>query len=66
VNQQLKLLFLGCGTEDTRYQAHVRLTDLLARNGIHYEFHDTPGEHEWKVWRHLLAEFMPKLFRSTR
>jgi enterochelin esterase family protein len=66
VNQQLKLLFLGCGTEDTRYQAHLRLNDLLAKNGIHYEFRDTPGEHEWRVWRYLLAEFMPKLFRGTR
>ena len=66
VNQQLKLLFLGCGTEDPRYQGHTRLVDLLTRNGIHQEFHGTPGEHEWKVWRHLLAELMPKLFRSTR
>jgi len=66
VNQELRLLFLGCGTEDARYPAHRRLTDLLAKNGIHYEFHDTPGDHEWKVWRHLLAEFMPELFRGAR
>jgi enterochelin esterase-like enzyme len=65
VNQELKLLFLGCGTEDPRYQGHTRLTALLAKNGIHHEFHDSPGEHEWRVWRHLLAEFMPKLFRNT-
>jgi enterochelin esterase family protein len=65
VNRQLKLLFLGCGTEDTRYPAHIRLTELLKKNGINYEFHETTGEHEWKAWRHLLAEFMPKLFRST-
>jgi enterochelin esterase-like enzyme len=65
INQELKLLFLGCGTEDTRYPAHIKLTDLLTKNGIHYEFHDTPGEHEWRVWRPLLAEFMPKLFRGT-
>ncbi len=64
VNRQLKLLFLGCGTEDTRYKAHIRIKDLLTDKGIHYEFHDTPGEHEWKVWRQLLAEFMPKLFRT--
>jgi enterochelin esterase family protein len=65
VNQQFKLLFLGCGTEDTRYPAHTKLTELLTKSGIHYEFHDTPGEHEWRVWRPLLAEFMPKLFRSA-
>jgi enterochelin esterase family protein len=63
VNQELKLLFLGCGTEDPRYQGHSRLVDLLEKNHIRHEFHGSPGEHEWKVWRHLLAEFMPKLFR---
>jgi enterochelin esterase family protein len=64
VNQKLRLLFLGCGTEDTRYQPHLKLGTLLDRSGIKYEFHSTPGEHEWKVWRHLLAELMPKLFTS--
>jgi enterochelin esterase family protein len=64
VNQKLKLLFLGCGTEDTRYQPHVRVDALLEKSGIRHEFHSTPGEHEWKAWRHLLAEFMPKLFRG--
>lgn len=62
-NRELKLLFLGCGTEDPRYQAHTRLVDLLKKHQIRHEFHDTPGEHEWRVWRHLLAEFMPKLFQ---
>jgi enterochelin esterase-like enzyme len=66
VNQELKLLFLGCGTEDPRYQAHSRLAELLEKNKIRHEFHSSPGEHEWKVWRHLLAAFMPKLFRTTR
>jgi enterochelin esterase-like enzyme len=63
--QDLKLLFLGCGTEDPRYQAHSRLVALLENNKIRHEFHATPGEHEWRVWRHLLAEFMPKLFQRV-
>ena len=66
VNKELKLLFLGCGTEDTRYAANKRINDLLEKSGIHHEFHDTPGEHEWRAWRHLLAEFMPELFRVSR
>jgi enterochelin esterase family protein len=65
-NRDLKLLFLGCGSDDPRYQAHLRLLDLLEKNGIRHEFHATPGEHEWKVWRRLLAEFMPELFRGAR
>jgi enterochelin esterase family protein len=63
VNREMKLLFLGCGTEDPRYQPHRQLVALLEKNGIRHEFHSTPGEHEWRAWRHLLADFMPKLFR---
>jgi enterochelin esterase family protein len=65
VNRELKLLFLGCGTDDPRYQAQTRLVALLEKNKIRHEFYATPGEHEWRVWRHLLAEFMPKLFQRV-
>jgi enterochelin esterase family protein len=64
VNRKLKLLFLGCGTEDPRYQINLRLVDVFKQNQIRHEFHPSPGDHEWKVFRHLLAEFMPKLFRG--
>jgi enterochelin esterase family protein len=66
VNQKLKLFFLGCGTEDPRYQMHLHMVDVFKRNQIRHEFHESPGDHEWKVFRHLLAEFMPKLFRASR
>ena len=62
VNRQLKLLFLGCGTEDPRINGQLNLADLLKSRGVKHEFHPTPGAHEWKVWRHLLAEMLPKLF----
>jgi enterochelin esterase family protein len=62
-NQQLKLLFLSCGTEDPRMPGHLDLTDALKSKHIHYVWYPTPGVHEWKVWRHGLAEFLPKLFR---
>ena len=66
VNRKLRLLFLGCGTEDPRYQVNLRLVDVFKRNQIRHEFHASPGDHEWKVFRHLLAEFMPKLFHGSR
>jgi enterochelin esterase family protein len=62
-NRKLKLLFVSVGTEDTRYQATVRLDQVLTQHGITHEFHTAPGEHEWKVWRPMLAELMPKLFQ---
>jgi enterochelin esterase family protein len=63
-NRKLKLLFLGCGTEDTRFPGQVKLDRLLTQKGIRHEVHSTPGEHEWKVWRHLLAQLMPELFQT--
>lgn len=65
VNRKLKLLFLGVGTEDTRYPGLVKVDKLLTQAGIHHEMHTTPGEHEWKAWRHLLAAAMPKLFQPA-
>ncbi|HVY33470.1 MAG TPA: alpha/beta hydrolase-fold protein [Caulobacteraceae bacterium] len=65
-NRKLKLLFLGVGTEDTRYPGLVKVDKLLTQAGIHHEMHTTPGEHEWKVWRHLLVLAMPKLFQPAK
>jgi len=48
VNRKLRLLFLGCGTEDPRYQVNLRLVDVFKRNQIRHEFHASPGDHEWK------------------
>ena len=58
-----KLLFLGCGTEDPRINGQLNLSDLLKAHNVKHEFHPSPGAHEWKVWRHLLAELLPKLFQ---
>lgn len=65
-NRKLRLLFIACGTEDTRFEGHQKLRQLLDKNGLRYEFYSTPGEHEWKAWRHMLAELMPKLFQPAR
>jgi len=43
-----------------------KLDQLLTKAGVRHEFHTTPGEHEWKAWRHLLAQLMPELFQRAR
>ena len=65
-NQKLKLLFMGVGTEDPRIEGLKKVDALLTKAGVHHEIHTSPGEHEWKVWRHLLAMAMPKLFRTGK
>jgi enterochelin esterase family protein len=66
VNRKLKLLFLSCGTEDPRYPGQLDLADTLKEHGIRYVWYPTPGVHEWKVWRHALAEFAQKVFQEDR
>jgi enterochelin esterase family protein len=66
VNRKLKLLFLSCGTEDPRYPGQLDLADNLKSHGIRYVWYPTPGVHEWKVWRHALAEFARKVFQEAR
>ena len=65
VNQKLRLLFLSCGTDDPRYPGQLDLADTLKQHGIKYVWYPTPGVHEWKVWRHALAEFAQKVFQEA-
>lgn len=62
-NRQLRLLFIGCGSEDPRIVGHEDLSALLKKNGIRHEYEATEGAHEWKVWRHLLASFLQRAFQ---
>jgi enterochelin esterase-like enzyme len=66
VNRRLKLFWIGCGTEDTRCTGHLDLGEERTRRGIHTVFRTTPGGHEWKVWRHQLAEFLQALFQAAK
>ena len=65
-NKRLRLLFLSCGSDDPRYPGHLDLVDTLKHHGIRHEWYSTPGWHEWKVWRHSLAEFLQKLFQPEK
>ncbi len=62
-NKELKVLFFSVGTEDPRYAALNQLTDSLKAAKINYVYKTYPGQHEWKVWRHSLADLAPMLFR---
>lgn len=63
LNKQLKLLFIGCGTDDPRYPGHRDLADKLDKSGVKHQVYNIPGGHEWKVWREELRLFMTKIFK---
>ena len=62
--KRLQLLFLGCGRQETGMLAPgQRLVRLLQERGINARWADYPGWHVFSVWRNLLHESVPMLFR---
>lgn len=62
-NKKLKLFYMSCGTEDPRLPFQKKALEDFQSHKIHVTFAAFPGAHEWKVWRHSLADLAPKLFR---
>ena len=62
-NQQLKLLWIACGTEDRLITANRNLREWLKSKGINHTDIETPGMHTWMVWRRNLTELTGLLFR---
>lgn len=62
-NQQLRLLWIACGTDDGLIKINRNLREWLKSKGIQHTDIETPGAHTWMVWRRNLAEFSSLLFR---
>jgi enterochelin esterase-like enzyme len=62
-NQQLRLLWIACGTEDRLIAVNRNLREWLKSIGVQHTDIETPGMHTWMVWRRNLAEFAGLLFR---
>ena len=61
-NQKLRLLWIGCGTEDSLFGATESFSRFLAAAKIKHVFRKSDGAHTWIVWRRYLKEFAPLLF----
>jgi enterochelin esterase-like enzyme len=62
-NQQIRLLWIACGTEDGLIKVNRNLREWLKSKGIQHTDIETPGMHTWMVWRRNLVEFAGLLFR---
>lgn len=62
VNGQLRLLWIGIGTEDGLHDGVKASHDNLAKAGVKHVWVETGGAHTWTVWRKYLADFAPRLF----
>jgi len=63
-NRQIRLLWLGCGTEDRGYASLKAAREILQGLGVHHVWFECPGSHEWQVWRKHLFDFVPRLFQN--
>ena len=61
----LKLLWLGCGTEDSLLAPNREFSGFLKASGVPHTFKETSGAHTWIVWRRYLQEVAPQLFPQT-
>jgi enterochelin esterase-like enzyme len=62
INRQLKLLWIGCGTEDTLFEANRQLSLQLSKHRVEHIFRATTGAHTFPVWQRYLNEVAPMLF----
>lgn len=62
-NQQIRVLWIACGTEDRLITVNRSLREWLRAKGVQHTDIETPGMHTWMVWRRNLAEFAGLLFR---
>ena len=58
-----KLYWVAIGKDDFLYQPNKELRELLDRAGHNYTYVESGGGHEWRNWRHYLAQFVPLLFK---
>jgi enterochelin esterase-like enzyme len=64
VNSQLKLLWIGCGTEDTLFDSNIAFSQLLTKHKIEHTLRITGGAHTFAVWQRYLNELAPLLFQE--
>ncbi len=64
LNDRLKLLWVGIGTDDFLLNANRDYAKKLDAANVKHEYKETSGGHRWGVWRDYLAGFLPRLFRD--
>jgi enterochelin esterase-like enzyme len=64
LNSRLKVLWLGCGTEDAIYKSVKAMDDLLTEKEVKHVFNPSGGGHSWPNWQTYLSKYAPLLFRE--
>jgi enterochelin esterase-like enzyme len=61
-NKKLRLLWVGCGNQDSLFAPAKSFSEFLSQHKIRHTFKESAGAHTWIVWRRYLNELAPLLF----
>jgi enterochelin esterase-like enzyme len=64
LNKKLKVLWLGCGTEDAAFRGVKGMDDLFTEKKLKHVFNPSGGGHSWPNWQVYLSKYTPLLFRD--
>jgi enterochelin esterase-like enzyme len=60
----LRLLWMACGVDDALLKPNQTVIAALKAQGFAVTSIETPGHHQWPVWRDNLIHFAPLLFQK--
>jgi len=60
----LRLLWMACGVDDALLKSNQTVIATLKAEGLPVTAIETPGHHQWPVWRDNLINFAPLLFQK--
>jgi enterochelin esterase family protein len=63
LNKKLKVLWIGCGTEDPGYKGVKGMDDLFTEKKVKHVWNESGGGHSWPNWQVYLSKYAPLLFR---
>ncbi len=64
LNEELALLWVGCGRDDFLLRNNKQFIEQLEGQGIRHVAHIGAGAHTWPVWHRYLREFAGLLFKK--
>lgn len=64
LNRKLKVLWLGCGTEDFAYKGVKAMDTLLTEKNVKHVWNESGAGHSWPNWQTYLSKYVQLLFRD--
>ena len=63
-------MYLACGSEDFLIRPNRTFVQFLTEKGVDFEYHETPGIHNWKFWDEYIEKaiknFLPLQFNGRK